>query len=522
MSEFTYIYDLTAAQAKDFFIDKKQYVNFDLPPYFNFENMLFAAKGLLNNKELKEVCVKAGGKVTYPADYAGVNYVMLSNKDGGFAWRPLQIIHPMLYIDLVNTLTEPAAWKEVKSFFRRRKKSCVECISLPLKSDTSESDKAAAVSNWWDKIEQESLRRSLDYRFLFKTDISNCYPSIYTHSVEWAFALGGRVEIKKKRANGEKTNNLGTKIDKKLQNMNQGQTIGIPQGSSVMDFIAEIVLGATDIELTKRIKSDIEDEDFLILRFRDDYRIFSNDYRTGHRIMKILSDVLYEWNMKMNSSKTDETDDIVTASLKSEKLDEIYISPARLSLQKEAMRIYLLSKKYPNAGLIAKHLTIYYDRLQSLKEREEEKGQPVVMDFEVIISIITLIAYHSPRYMPQVSAIITALIDLSKSEVDRPMIISRILEKFKDVPNTEFIDVWLQRITDSDNITKHDFGSVITKTALSDKVGSSLWNSEWLNKKDRIALESLSISDLTIDIAAGLFSPLISREEFELYRMDYD
>ncbi len=517
MSNFTLVTDLKNLKARAYFRETKHYSSFDLPPYFNFDSILLTSSAILNQKSLASLCVKKlNQKPSLPLNYSDVNYTILSNKDGGFAWRPLQLIHPILYMDLVNLITTKKAWNEISNFFERRSKSCVDCISLLLKSNTVESNRAESVSNWWDKIEQESLRLSLDFRFMFQTDVSNCYPSIYTHSLEWAFSTGGRIKVKNERAKGKKVENLGTKIDTKLRNMNQGQTIGIPQGSAVMDFIAEIVLGGTDLELTDRINGTIDKKHkFKILRYRDDYRVFSNNYQTGHEIMKILNEVLFSWNMSMNTAKTSETSDIITSSVKIEKLEEIYTAPIQHSFQKAAMRIYTLSKKYPNAGLIAKSLTGYYDRLK-------RSTKPKKFDFEVVLAITTMIAYHSPRYMPQVASIITTIIEMSGEKLNRKVVISKIIDKFNDVPNTDFIDIWLQRITSTDEIGSHEFSSTITKVAVAESDNSILWNSDWLNEKDRVILNTVRVTTLPETIEDGTFSPIIEREEFELYRTDYD
>lgn len=515
-NDFTLITAMACAEARSYFRESKHYVGFDLPPYFDFDEVLLFAGSALVGKNLKDVCIKdSHGKPKYPGKYSGVNYVILSNKDGGFAWRPIQIIHPILYIDLVNVMTEKKAWQTIVSFFKRREKSAVECISLPLKSNIEESNRAVQVSNWWDKIEQESLRKSLDYKFMFQTDISNCYPSIYTHSLEWALCPGGRAQVKADRAKGMDTKNLGSEIDFRLRQMNQEQTIGIPQGSVLMDFIAEIVLGATDIELTERIKAELPSNTrFAILRYRDDYRIFANEYQTGHIIMKLLNNVLYDWNMKMNIAKTSETSDIIASSIKTEKIEEIYTAPIQHSYQKAAMRIYMLSKKYPNSGLVAKNLTDYFDRIQRLKK-------PRNIDFEVIVAIVTMIAYYSPKYIPQVASIITDLIDKSGATLKRRTVISKIIQKFNDIPNTELIDIWLQRIADVDNIRDYSFSSSISKLALDMGDNSLLWNSQWLQQEDRNLINLASISSLPGDIESGKFTPLVSREEFELYRSGY-
>ena len=48
---------------------------------------------------------------------------------------------------------------------------------------------------------------------------------------------------------------IGNIIDWRIQDMSNGQTNGIPQGSVLMDFIAEIVLGHADLQLTQRLES---------------------------------------------------------------------------------------------------------------------------------------------------------------------------------------------------------------------------------------------------------------------------
>ncbi|WP_250218337.1 RNA-directed DNA polymerase, partial [Escherichia coli] len=69
----------------------------------------------------------------------------------------------------------------------------------------------------------------------FVTDITDCYGSIYPHSLAWA--IGTREVAKEKKRD---KNLLGNIIDSAIQNMQCGQTNGIPQGSVLMDFIAEI------------------------------------------------------------------------------------------------------------------------------------------------------------------------------------------------------------------------------------------------------------------------------------------
>ena len=84
--------------------------------------------------------------------------------------------------------------------------------------------------------------------------------------------------------------------------MRYGQTNGIPQGSVLMDFIAQMVLEYIDKLLEEKISKKVKE--YTILRYRDDYRIFVNNYKDGELILKNLTEILIDFSFKLNSSKT--------------------------------------------------------------------------------------------------------------------------------------------------------------------------------------------------------------------------
>ena len=95
------ILQMTATQARAFLMKPESYCGIDLPVYFTFTRLLSAVTKELSGKALSSMSSK-------PRNHEGVNYSMLSNKDGRHAWRPLQLIHPALYVSLVEKITEPA------------------------------------------------------------------------------------------------------------------------------------------------------------------------------------------------------------------------------------------------------------------------------------------------------------------------------------------------------------------------------------------------------------------------------
>ena len=178
-------------------------------------------------------------------------------------------MHPAIYVSLAALLCEEENWTVLKSRFAQFKDVLgVECCSLPVMSmQSSSTDQANQVKSWWQKVEQKSLALSLEYTHVLHTDVTDCYGSLYTHSIAWA--LHGVDEAKAKKGKKEL---LGNQIDRHIQAGRWGQTNGICQGSVFMDFIAEIVLVYIDEQVSKALGAPT---DYKILRCRDDYRVFT-------------------------------------------------------------------------------------------------------------------------------------------------------------------------------------------------------------------------------------------------------
>lgn len=184
---------------------------------------------------------------------------------------------------------------------------------MPNESSKKSGDKRVNIINWINKVEQESIKLALDYKYMAITDITNWYSSIYTHTISWA--LCGEEFAKEHK--DDKTL-LGYKIDYILRQMNYNQTNGITQGSVITDFIAEMILGYADLLLSEKLSS-MQIDDYKIIRFRDDYRIYTNDEKNLTIILKALTEVLLNLNMKLNEKKTKITSDIIANSMKEDK-----------------------------------------------------------------------------------------------------------------------------------------------------------------------------------------------------------
>ena len=208
-----------------------------MPSYLSFEPILNEVSAVINKEKRF-----AEFKSKNPKNFEGVNYSILSNKDGKFAWRPLELIHPAIYFSLVNVICDPENWEFIQRRFSEFNDCDIECCSVPVISLNNQTDVAAQISKWWQSVEQQSLICSLEFSHLLHTDIVDCYGSLYTHSISWA--LHG-VENSKQSIDSA----LGDEIDMHIRAGRFGQTNGISQGSVLMDFVAEIVLGFVDQQI---------------------------------------------------------------------------------------------------------------------------------------------------------------------------------------------------------------------------------------------------------------------------------
>lgn len=359
------ITELSNVEAKKFLLKEESYFNFDLPVYFTFNELLQDISEKLEKRNLSDfysAYIESGNKKTNdPKDFENVNYKLIHNKNGQYSWRLFQLIHPVIYVSLVHKITEKDTWKVlVKKLKEYKKNNVVECLSLPVVSEDEKSDKVTQINVWLQEVEQQSIALSLDFEYLFHTDIVDCYGSIYTHSISWAIHTKEEAKKKENRSNKDF---IGVVIDQHIQAMSNGQTNGIPQGSVLMDFIAEIVLAYVDSELTQRIK-DIKTEEYKILRYRDDYRIFVNNPQTGEEIIKNLTHVLAEVGMRISSEKTKSSKNVVYDSIKEDKLFYIQNYKFSKNIQNELLVINNFADKYPNSGSLNKLLQSFYNRIE--------------------------------------------------------------------------------------------------------------------------------------------------------------
>ena len=156
------ILEMSGKEAKDFFLEAESYFSVPLPDYFDIKTIIERADEVIGASDLngishtqsslknednkiskkleepllvnkfdkniiefkeKRICFKVVKdhklftgvfqRRTYLKNISNPNVRVMANKNGSYTWRPFTMIHPIIYVDLVNTITKDENWKKI-------------------------------------------------------------------------------------------------------------------------------------------------------------------------------------------------------------------------------------------------------------------------------------------------------------------------------------------------------------------------------------------------------------------------
>lgn len=541
--EIKNILTLNSHEAIDFFMKSDQYHGFELPEYFVFDDLLQFVRDKVADMQYED-CLQDG---ILPDDLPDVNLDILLNKDGHYAVRPIMLANPFLYYFLVREVCDENGWQIVKNLFQKFNVPHISSCAIPIIPEEKEPfHKSTTIFNWWNSMEQRSVELSLEYRYMFVTDITNCYGTVNPQTFEWAFDLKG--------TQFEKKCNLpiAKNIQKYLRAFLQGRNIGIPQGCTIFDFVGEIVLGYSDLLLHEAIQKAGITIPYEIIRYRDDYRIFCNDKDVLEKISYILQHVLEGLNFRMNSRKTKISESIVTDSIKPDKLAYIYNTPIFNkkgcdfdSFEKHLLYILMFARQYPDSGSVRTMLSDIDKRLEEWIHPQEEKretdnlvwgdvdineeGYVIKTDnknsndknyipggsVRAMSAVCAQIAIENVGCCHYALRVLSRMVNSLKDETEKWDIIDNVYAKLCNQPNSDYNQLWLQNITYQQD--KKNGTSPYTLRLCQLVEGKSvqpLWNNDWL--KPEISTTILCESIVNNDILKTV-TPVITFRETNLY-----
>ncbi|MDE5821769.1 MAG: RNA-directed DNA polymerase [Paramuribaculum sp.] len=556
------IIDLSESKALDSFMSNDFYCTTELPEYFDFSGVLKYAADSIGNKSLDK-CINSD---CLPESVQGVNLDVITNKDGRYAIRPLTLANPFLYYMLARDICKESAWTAVKECFKLFSNEHISACAIPMVkvNDKPEPFKGAtSILNWWNSMEQRSIELSLKYRYMFITDITNCFGQINPESISWALARKGTPH------ETVENTELASVIQRYLRAMQEGKNIGIPQGSSLFSLIAEIILGYADMLLAQEISKEQEkgclpkDLEYEILRYVDDYRIFCNDRDALDMLSYMLQRILERFNFRMNSSKTRTSCELITDTIKPDKAFYIFNTPIESKqtykdedgherkergydfngFQKHLLFIYEFSKRFPNSGQLVSQLEAFSKRVEEQLSTKRISNEEATIDIEknvittktqtkerkghlwenisAMVAISVEIAANNLRAANNALKIASQLLsDMRKEDVQKKReIIDLIYRKLIRIPNSAFLQVWLQNITHTtdDWSVGEIYDMPLCKIVARQPV--ILWNNSWLNPNIADALPQEGIVDRDVLAKTGQVITFKAKRQYD--EMEY-
>lgn len=271
--------------AKDLFhLLFRGYFPKELPPCFNTYSFARHHAGLLSG-----IPKDWGSKAAWPAE--------CSIPKNGIGRRYVHVLNPLTHLLLARYVIENIPRLKRVWDMSPVSRSVPEMSPLPEKRFFVPSSKTVA------DFQDARLERGMDKLVEMKVDISNFYPSIYTHTIPWALVGKKKAKLgfrKEPLEEEDKTNyDIGDGIDKFVEKCQDRQTHGIPVGPDVSFVIAETILARIDANIAAT------GCEFTGCRYYDDYYLYFDSKEDAQRTLKVMIDEFQSYGLEVNLSKVE-------------------------------------------------------------------------------------------------------------------------------------------------------------------------------------------------------------------------
>lgn len=304
------------------YLDENRVLATELTP---FETpLVFSNEGFYKNVKAKISSGFINSILSLKKDGYTIPYSFKIDKDE-LSERRLALIHPSLQIEFVSfyekykfrmiescdfsgcSLRRPVKLAS-KYYSSRYKKVESELKSDDVEHKDTQNDNSFQNSYFaYDRYSHinlftssnEFIELEADFKYLLKLDIQSCFESIYTHSICWAV----KDKLFSKKSVG--IDNFENKFDKLMQRINFNETNGIVIGPEISRIFSEVILQKIEDDVVLKLNGFgvIKERDYVILRYVDDYFIFSNSIEHLGKIEYLLADSLLFFKLSINKSK---------------------------------------------------------------------------------------------------------------------------------------------------------------------------------------------------------------------------
>lgn len=353
----------------NYFPSQKEGIN-ELPPYFKSHQFTPEIAEIIDSEKNSRFRNSIG--------YDHISYQATRHNN---VPRSLAILHPKPYASLCKHIH--SIWDEIKPISENNNS---------LIKPSRHLDGRVIIMNYEDQLGRadRDLRLSFGKKFKAKTDISNCFSSIYTHSIEWAII--GFEESKNLLLS--KTNHWAKELDSRQRKVKRNETQGIPIGPSTSNIFSEIILSNID--------NSLRNNNFNFYRYIDDYTCFCDTYEEAQNFINYLNNELNKYRLNLNLLKTSivelpepinsEWVTLLTLGMPSNYIDSSFNKRELTSFEISHFLDYAIriNKETPDGSVLKYAIGLIMSKLSGHQKT-------------IVINYIINLSYHYPILIPYLS-----------------------------------------------------------------------------------------------------------------------
>ncbi len=251
---------------------EKGYFPKELPPHFHTDDFARYASTKAGRVALDSYQAPDG--IT-----ACGRYYLAAPEGGG---RLLSLPHPIPFFRLVDLVAKN---------FKRLERKTNSPISRSAPVFSLSGRRALRAKTKYPRLDHEKALVRGGHQHLLRVDVSQFYPSLYTHALAWAIDPKLR-----RRDNWSNRKLFGNKIDIAVRDLERKVSQGLPIGNDISFLLGEIVLAQVDRSLALKAES--------AFRFFDDYEIACESLDEAHRQHAAIRRELAKFSLRLNPKKT--------------------------------------------------------------------------------------------------------------------------------------------------------------------------------------------------------------------------
>ena len=234
---------------------------------------------------------KSGLPFTWPEWYSAAVY--------GFRRREMLIPNPANQLVVADVIANN--WQDIQRHYSESAISkSKHDISTPVTRNGFCYKPAVEMTMGREAMKKERFLQITGHSHILKADISQFFPSVYTHSIAWA--LHGKDEAKANRyaPQSEKKDFWGERLDFAIRNGNGQQTTGIPIGPGTSHIVSEIIMVAIDKIVQGKLKAPLKG-----YRYVDDYFLCFDSRQEAEVALAAIQKAAREYELAVNDRKTE-------------------------------------------------------------------------------------------------------------------------------------------------------------------------------------------------------------------------